>query len=79
MSGGTFDLSHFELTDFSEDLLDWLEKHKDEVPPLVRARLINLANQAAKMAPLVKVADYYASGDYGDDTFNEAWTEAQNA
>ena len=79
MSGGTFDLSYFELQDFSEDLLAWLEKHKDEVPPLIRARLMNLANKAAKMAPLVKAADYYVAGDYGDDTFNEAWTEAQNA
>lgn len=79
MSGGTFDLSHFELTDFSEDLLEWVEQHKGDVPPLIRSRLINLANQAAKMAPLVKAADYYAAGDHGDDTFNEAWTEAQNA
>ena len=79
MSGGTFDLSHFELTDFSEDLLDWLEKNKDNVPPLVRSRLHNLAMQASKMAPLVKAADYYAAGDYGDDSFNEAWTEAKDA
>lgn len=78
MSGGTFDLSHFELTDFSEDLQRWVDEERDSVPPFIRERLLNLAFQVGRLAPLVRAADLYASGDLGDETFNEAWKEAQS-
>lgn len=79
MSGGTFDLSHFDLRDFQEDLEHWVHEHQDDVSPLVRTRLLDLAHQVGRLAPLVRAADLYASADLGDETFNQAWTEAHDA
>ena len=79
MSGGTFDLSYWEVLDFSEDLEVWLEKHRDEVPPLIRERMLNLIAEAKVMAAKIKAVDYYCAGDYGDQSFNDAWTEAQES
>ena len=77
MSGGTFDLSYWEVLDFAEDLEQWLEKNRDSVPPLIRQRMLNLAADAKVMAAKIKAVDYYCAGDHGDDSFNQAWAEAQ--
>lgn len=77
MSGGTFDLSWYELLNLGEDIELWLEKHRDEVPPLIRQRMLNLAAEAKVMAAKIKAVDYYCAGDHGEDTFNQAWAEAQ--
>lgn len=78
MSGGTFDLSYFKVLDFAEDLEAWLEKHRGEVPPLIRQRMLNLAAEAKVMAAKIKAVDYYCAGDHDAESLNEAWVEAKD-
>ncbi len=54
MSGGTFDLGWHEVRDLGEDIEAWLEKHRDEVPPLIRQRMLNLADEQKVMGEKIK-------------------------
>jgi hypothetical protein len=73
MSGGTFDISYYRLVSFSEHVEEWVKENEDNTPPLIRQRLLSLSKQAVQFAELARIADFYASGDYGDTSFNEEW------
>lgn len=76
MSGGAFDYAWWPIADFAEDLKAKIEENPNEFNPLLMARLTLLQMKAAELAELVKAAELLYSGDYGEDSFNEAWTEA---
>jgi len=76
MSGGAFDYAWRRIADFSEDLKEKIEENPSEFNPLLMARLALLQMKAAELAELAKAAELLYSGDIGEDSFNEAWTEA---
>lgn len=76
MSGGTFHLSWWSIDSLAEELEEWLERYGHELDPPTLERFKQLPSLSRKFGALIKAADYYAAGDYGPETFNDAWDEA---
>lgn len=75
MSGGTFNLSWWHLDVFAEEVEEYLGRYGHELDQPTLERFKQLPDLSRKFAALVKAADYYAAGDYGPETFHEAWNE----
>lgn len=77
MSGGHFDYAYGRVQRFSEELEQWLMEERDQLPALMRARVENLIAECRAVAKKMHAVEWFASGDYGIESFNEEWMEAQ--
>lgn len=68
MSGGAFEYAYNRIQIFADDLYNILEKDKKVSPEVVEV-INDIAKMAERLAPLAKEAEWFYSGDIGEETF----------
>jgi hypothetical protein len=70
MSGGRFDYAYIRVQNFADELEAWLDQPPgSDCSPEVLARLRELVASSRRHAAMMRHAEWFASGDAGEETF----------
>jgi len=74
MSGGHFNGSQWSMINIAEDI-EHLIENEHNIPCDIVATFKQVASELKTLKEKVRAIDYYISGDYGEDSFREAYKD----